>query len=63
MIRVMVTGLITALGGGLILPLSIMLDRTRLRPAGLLGMSIVVAEFVLGLALTWLEPLLPARVG
>ena len=51
--RVVGTGFLTAVAALLMLPLSHMIDRQKTRPAGLLGMSAVVVEFVLILMLIW----------
>ncbi|MCA9286029.1 MAG: zinc ribbon domain-containing protein [Phycisphaerales bacterium] len=58
--RVMTTAFVTAGAAALMIPMSMMVDRQRARGAGLLGMGLVVVEFVVGLALTWsLERALP----
>jgi len=51
--RVIGTGMATALAAGLLLPLSLLLDREKARPPGLLGMAVVVLAFLLTLALIW----------
>lgn len=61
MIRVMLTGFITALAVGLTFPLSLLIDRSRTRPAGLFGVSVVVIEFILALLLIWMSTWLSWR--
>jgi hypothetical protein len=51
--RVVGTGMIAAVGSGLMLVLSLLMDKERSRPAGLLGMVAVVAAFLIGLLLIW----------
>ncbi len=51
--RVVGTGFLTAVAALLMLPLSHMIDRHKMRPAGLPGMSAVVVEFTLILMLIW----------
>ncbi|MCE9592408.1 MAG: hypothetical protein K8S99_18030 [Planctomycetes bacterium] len=52
--RVMTTGIITAVACALMMPLAVMIDRAKTRVAGLMGMCVVVAEFLLVMAMTWL---------
>ena len=54
--RVVGTGFATALACGLMLPISGMIDREQSRPAGLLGMGAVIAEFPMALAMIWEAP-------
>ncbi len=54
MVRVMFTGLAAAAAALLLLLLTKLIDRERTRPAGLLGMSIVMVEFLLALGLIWI---------
>lgn len=51
--RVVGTGLATAAACGLLIPTSLLIDRERTRAAGLLGMAVVILEFLLALGLTW----------
>ncbi len=51
--RVAGTSLAVAVACACLLPLSGMLDRAEQRPVGLLGMTIVVVEFCLAVALIW----------
>jgi hypothetical protein len=51
--RVVGTGMIAAVGSGLMLVLSLLMDKERSRAAGLLGMVTVVAAFLIGLLLIW----------
>jgi len=51
--RVVGTGLATAAACGLLVPTSLLIDRERTRPAGLLGMAVVIFEYLLALGLTW----------
>lgn len=51
--RVVGTGIVTALAAGFLLPLSLLLDREKSRPSGLLGMAVVVLAFLLTLGLMW----------
>lgn len=51
--RVTGTGLSAGAAAGLLIPFSLMIDRSKARMAGLLGMGAVIAEFVMGLALMW----------
>lgn len=51
--RVTGTGLSAGAAAGLLIPFSLMIDRSKARMAGLLGMLAVIAEFVMGLALMW----------
>ena len=55
MLRVMFTAIVTALAAGLALPLSLMLTRRTIRVAGSFAMSVLVGQFVLALAMIWLE--------
>lgn len=51
--RVTGTAIITAIATGALMPISMLIDRERWRSAGMLGMALVVAEYVIGLALLW----------
>lgn len=51
--RVVGTGLATAAACGLLIPTSVLIDRERTRAAGLLGMAVVIFEFLLALGLIW----------
>lgn len=51
--RVVGTGLTAAVAAGLLLSLSVLLDKEKSRSAGLLGIGAVVAAFLLTLALIW----------
>lgn len=51
--RVVRTELATAAACGLLIPLSVLIDRERTRAAGLLGMAVVILEFLLALGLIW----------
>ena len=51
--RVAGTGASAAVAAGLLLVLSRLIDRDSTRPAGLLGMSGVILEFLLALSLIW----------
>ncbi|MBL1216306.1 MAG: hypothetical protein D8M59_02295 [Planctomycetes bacterium] len=53
MIRVMCTTIGMAVCAGIILPLSMMLERTRTRLAGIFGIAAAVLEFLTVLALIW----------
>ena len=51
--RIVATGVITAVAAGLMLPFSILADKPGARREGLLGMALVVLEFIGALALIW----------
>lgn len=51
--RVVGTGLATAAACGLLIPTSVLIDRERTRAAGLLGMAVVIFEFLFALGLIW----------
>ena len=51
--RVIGTGVATAFACGVMLPMAGLIDRTKTRPSGLLGMSMVCAEFLMSLMLIW----------
>lgn len=51
--RVTATGFTTAAACGLMLPVSAMIDREKSRTAGLLGMCLVITEFLLALLAIW----------
>jgi len=51
--RIMWTCFSTSVAAGLLLPLSLMADREKLRPAGLFGMAAILAMYALVLALIW----------
>lgn len=61
--RVIGTGVATAAACGLMLPVAKLIDRAKTRPAGLLGMAVVCAEFLRALMLIWnvAKPLLGGR--
>ncbi|MCH7808049.1 MAG: hypothetical protein IIB60_02385, partial [Planctomycetes bacterium] len=54
--RVVGTGVTTAIACGLMLRASTLVDREESRPAGLLGMGVVIAEFLMALLLIWEAP-------
>jgi len=54
--RVVGTGIATALACGLMLPISTLIDREKTRSAGLLGMVVVIVEFLMALMLIWDVP-------
>lgn len=58
--RLVGTGFTTALACGLMIAASLLVDRERVRWAGLLGMSAVIVEFLMALMLIWevAQPLL-----
>lgn len=47
------TGVFAALAAGALIPLSLATDRPHLRTMGLVGMGLVIAEFILGVSLLW----------
>jgi hypothetical protein len=51
--RVTAMGFVSAAAVGLMIPLSLLVDRDRFRTAGLFGMSACIAAFVLASALIW----------
>ena len=51
--RVSATTALTAVAAALLMPVSLLLDQSKSRPAGVLGTALVVIEFLLGLALIW----------
>jgi len=51
--RMLGTAVAASVAAGLMLPLAMMVDRTRARPAGLLGMGIVLGGFMLVCLLIW----------
>jgi hypothetical protein len=51
--RICGTTLITAAAAGLLIPVSRLIDKPLSRPSGLLGMSLIIIEFFLSLAMTW----------
>src|SRR3990172_5249108 len=51
--RVVGTGIATAAACGLLIPTSVLIDRERTRAGGLLGMAVVILEFLLALGLIW----------
>lgn len=57
LLRVMFTCLVAAGGAALVLPLSLLLERERTAPAGLLAIAIVIAEFILALGVIWMGTL------
>jgi hypothetical protein len=59
--RISGTTLVTAAAAGLLIPLSKLVDKATSRPAGLLGMSLVIAEFLLALVAIW--ELVPSFLG
>lgn len=52
-LRVVGTGVVAAIASGLMFALSLLIDKDRSRPAGLLGMVAVVSSFLIGLILIW----------
>lgn len=54
--RIVGTMLITAVAAGLLLPISLLTDKPRTRPAGLVAVALVFVEFLLSLLLVW-DPL------
>ena len=58
--RLVGTGFTTALACGLMIPASLLVDRERVRWAGLLGMGAIILEFLMALSLIWevAQPLL-----
>lgn len=61
--RVIGTGLTTAAACAVMLPMAELIDRTKTRSAGLLGMAMVCAQFLMALVLIWdvAKPLLGGR--
>lgn len=61
--QVIGTGVVTAAACGVMLPMAGLIDRTKTRSAGLLGMAMVCAEFLMALMLIWdvAKPLLGWR--
>ena len=53
MVRVMCTGFATSFAALLMLPMSVLIDKPKTRPAGLFGLAAVVAEFAVVLTVTW----------
>jgi hypothetical protein len=51
--RIFGTGILTAAGCGILLPVSLLTDKPKSRAAGLLGMGIILLEYLLGLSLIW----------
>ena len=51
--RIVSTGVITAVAAALMLPFSVLADKARARREGLLGMALIVLEFVGALGLVW----------
>jgi hypothetical protein len=51
--RIFGTGILTAAGCGILLPVSLLTDKPKSRSAGLLGMAVVLLEYLLGLSLIW----------
>ncbi len=56
--RVGATALMVAITAGLLMPMSLLLDRAKSRDAGLLGMWATVIEFLLAMYLIWLPGVL-----
>ncbi|MGD2111388.1 MAG: hypothetical protein PVI86_18575, partial [Phycisphaerae bacterium] len=54
--RVIATAFTTAAAAAVMLPVSMMVDRKETRRAGLLGMTVVVVEFILALFTIWQVP-------
>jgi hypothetical protein len=54
-LRVTAMGFVTAGAAGLMLPCSLMMDRAKTRAAGLLGVTLCAAEFLLAVAFIWSE--------
>ena len=63
LLRVMWTGIATAITGGLLLPLTKLLDRPRARPGGLSFISFIVVSFIMAMAIVWLEPIMTGRMA
>lgn len=59
--RISGTTFATAVAAGLLIPISRLVDRTVTRPVGLMGMSLVIIEFLLALPAIW--GLYPAWAG
>jgi hypothetical protein len=53
--RIVLTGIVTAAACGLLLATSMLVDGEKSRTAGLLGMTAVVAEYLVALLLVWFE--------
>ena len=53
--RIVLTGICTAVACGLLLAASWLVDSEKSRPAGLLGMAAIVAEYIVALLLIWFE--------
>jgi hypothetical protein len=51
--RIFGTGILTAAGCGILLPISLLTDKPKSRAAGLLGMAIILIEFLLAMTLIW----------
>jgi hypothetical protein len=54
--RVIGMGLATAAACGALIPITMIVDRRDSRPAGLLGMTVIVLEYLTGLLLIWEVP-------
>src|SRR5437588_9539092 len=53
--RIVLMGIATAVACGLLLAAAMLVDGERSRPAGLLGMAAIVAEYLISLALIWFD--------
>jgi hypothetical protein len=53
--RIVLTGISTAVACGLLLAASWLVDSDKSRPAGLLGMAAIIAEYLVALLLIWFE--------
>src|SRR4051812_35956720 len=51
--RIVGTGLVTAVAAGFMLPFTIMADKAKSRREGLLGIALIVVEFIASLGLIW----------
>jgi len=51
--RIFGTGILTAAACGILLPISLLTDKPKSRSAGLLGMAIILIEYMLGMSLIW----------
>ncbi|MFQ5414687.1 MAG: hypothetical protein ACE5E6_09545 [Phycisphaerae bacterium] len=61
--RIVGTGVTTAAACALMLPTSLLVDREKSRPAGLLGMSVITLEFAFAQVLIWDIPRLLGWAG
>jgi rRNA maturation protein Nop10 len=51
--RIFGTGILTAAACGILLPISLLTDKPKSRSAGLLGMAIILIEYLLAMSLIW----------